>query len=726
MPLRFESDLFPVSKPNIKPFVISQLQKQSAKVVTLAFLLLSCPLPMTNSDCSIRREIVLILALVVGCAPGAFAQQQRTRAGRPNSFARTYKLDDAVALRARQSPAHTGSVIVTLAQGADLPAQFQRFARRGTLGIINSVVLDNLPNGLLNQLAGSAAIASVHDNRAAVLHNYRTAVTVGARTVQNTLGLTGRGIGVAVIDSGVTSFHDDLTRGSNPTLYPYGDQRVLKFVDFVGTSTLPYDDNGHGSHVSGIVAGNGYDSRGEKAGIAPDASIISLKVLDAEGQATIGTVIAALNWVAQNASVYNIRIVNMSVGAPVRESYWTDPFTLAVKAITDKGIVVVAAAGNLGKNTSGQPQYGGITAPGNAPWTLTVGASSTEGTLTRRDDVMAGFSSRGPTYLDWNAKPDLVAPGTGTVSLAVPGSSLYSSRAEFLVKGSINTATMPYLSLSGTSMAAPVVSGTVALMLQANPRLTPNLVKAILQYTAQTYPGYNALTEGAGFLNTLGAVQLAKFYAHAHQGDRVPVQRVWSRHIIWGTHQIVGGIMVPSGNAWSTQVLWGAAKTLGSDGDNIVWGTAGDGDNIVWGTVDGNNIIWGTSDRDNIVWGTSDRDNIVWGTAGDGDNIVWGTVASDNIVWGTDCGSGDCDQKVWGSVDRDNIVWGTAGDGDNIVWGTNDGDNIVWGTSDRDNIVWGTSAESDAPVLAFPEDSSGPVPDVADEFGDTTLSNGGR
>ena len=127
-----------------------------------------------------------------------------------------------------------------------------------------------------------------------------------------------------------------------------------KFVDFVNGRTLPYDDNGHGSHVAGIIAGNGYDSYGQKAGIAPDATLISLKVLDANGSGTISNIIAALNWVAANAKTYNIRVVNMSVGAAIHESYWTDPLTLAAKAVTDKGITIVAAAaGNLGKNAAG-------------------------------------------------------------------------------------------------------------------------------------------------------------------------------------------------------------------------------------------------------------------------------------------------------------------------------------------------------------------------------------
>ena len=135
-------------------------------------------------------------------------------------------------------------------------------------------------------------------------------------------------------------------------------------------------------------------------------------------------------------------------------------------------------------------------------------------------------------------------------------------------------------------MAAPVVAGTVALMLQANPNLTPNLIKAILQYTAQLYPGYSPLRQGAGFLNTLGAVRLAKFYTTPQPGDRMPVQSVWSRQIIWGNHRLKGGVIKPTGERLGEQHRLGRGEDAGRlAGDNIVWGTmAGDGDNIVWGT----------------------------------------------------------------------------------------------------------------------------------------------
>ncbi len=630
----------------------------------------------------------------------------KAQPGVPSSRVKNYKVDDELNRR-RDLPGST-RVIVALVPGASLPSEFKRFSANRNLDIINGQVLD-LPNGLIKQLESRPEVFRLHYDRPIHDFNYRTSITVGAATARLTTGYTGAGVGVAVIDSGVAP-HDDLSKGSAPGSFPYGNLRVTKFVDFVNGRTSPYDDNGHGTHVAGTIAGNGTDSYGEKAGVAPNAQIVSLKVLNATGTGTISNIIAALNWVLANRQTYNIRVVNLSVGARVTESYWTDPLTLAAKAVVERGVVVVGASGNFGKNALGQLQYGGITAPGNAPWVLTVGASSTNGTLTRGDDTLAGFSSTGPTYIDFAAKPDLVAPGTGTVSLAVPGSTLYLTKLAYLVGGSTFSLTKPYLTLSGTSMAAPVVSGTVALMMQANPSLTPNLVKAILQYTAQKYPGYNGLQEGAGFLNTYGAVKLAKFYADNKPGVRMPVQSIWSQEIIWGNQRLSGGYLNPKGSAWANNVVWGSARTAA--GGNVVWGTnCGTGcDNIVWGTFDanGDNIVWGTIGDDNIVWGTALLDNIVWGTALDGDNIVWGTSLLDNIVWGTNCGGADCD----------NIVWGTS-DGDNIVWGTSLIDNIVWGTNLDDNIVWGTSDDVVEESVMYPDDAGlQPIPDPAVEFGD--------
>jgi len=622
-----------------------------------------------------------------------------------------YKVDAELTARSKGNPQGRTKVIVTLVPGAQLPAEFKRFARSDrTLDIINGVELD-LPNGAIKQLESRPEVFRLHFDRPVAAHNYRTSVTVGATTVRQTYGYTGACVGVAVIDSGISAWHDDLTNWSTKS-YPYGNQRVSKFVDFVGNQLLPYDDNGHGSHVAGIIGGNGYDSLTQKAGIAPGASLVALKVLDRNGAGSIGNVIAAMNWVASNAAAYNIRVVNLSIGARVAESYWTDPLTLAAKKLVDKGITVVTAAGNFGKGSNGLQQYGSVTAPGNAPWVLTVGASSTEGTTTRLDDILADYSSAGPTKIDYLAKPDLVAPGTGTISLAVPGSTLFNAKASARVDGLF--VTNAYLALSGTSMAAPVVSGTVALMLQANPSLTPNLVKAILQYTAQPYAGYRPLQQGAGFLNTAGAVRLARFYYSNVAGSTMPVQAGWSQSIVWGNRLVSGGYLNPRGNAWASNIVWGSAVASAA-GDNIVWGSLCQScDNIVWGSADvtGDNIVWGSVADDNIVWGSLTNDNIVWGSAAL-DNIVWGsTGAEDNIVWGSDCGGADCDSVVWGSLDSDNIVWGSAESGDNIVWGSKGEDNIVWGSAaGEDNIVWGSS-DGNVPDTVFSDSAAEPVANI--------------
>ncbi len=536
---------------------------------------------------------------------------------------------------------------------------------------------------MLRRLAASGKVRRVHYDRPVETLLGRLSAATGALAVQRRLGFTGAGVGVAVIDSGVTPSHDDL-RNSTRTA-----QRITKFVDFVGGQAAAYDDWGHGTHVAGIIAGNGYDAHGARTGMAPDANLVVLKALDGNGQGRISTIIAALDWAVANRLAYNIRVINMSLGAGVFESYKTDPLTLAAKRAVDAGIVVVAAAGNIGKDKNGNIQYGAITAPGNAPWVLTVGAVDGKGNFDRRDDDVAGYSSRGPTMVDFIAKPDLVAPGTAVTSLASPNSKMYLTKPQYLTAGTRATAHLPYLTLSGTSMAAPAVAGTVALMLQANPKLTPNLVKAVLQYTAETKGNVDVMSQGAGALDARGAVTLARYFATATAGARYPKASSWSRRIIWGNSMIKGGVIAPFANAWATNVVWGENTTPG--GQNIVWGeTCGGncgnkvyGNNIVWGE----NIVWGMDD--NIVWGTTS--NVVWGLD---DNIVWGMdyniVWGQNVVWGMDCSGANCANVTWGQstgASGMNIVWGMS-EGLNVVWGNN----IVWGM----NIVWGESTDPDA------------------------------
>jgi serine protease AprX len=474
----------------------------------------------------------------------------------------------------------------------------------------------------------------------------RTGATVGSTAVRQEFGLDGAGVGVAIIDSGSAATLDDL---SDPVV---GGTRVDHFVDFVNGRLTSYDDYGHGTHVTGIVGGNGFDSSGRRSGIAPAARLIALRVLDGSGQGRISDVIAALGYAVAQKDAWNIRVVNLSVATGVYESYNLDPLTLAARAAVNAGIVVVAAAGNNGRSPQGSTRYGGTTAPGNAPWVLTVGASSHMGTVDRADDTMAAFSSRGPSALDYAAKPDIVAPGVGIESLSDPNSAFYLTRGTYLLSGTVPTSYLPYLSLSGTSMAAPVVSGTVALMLQANPRLTPNEIKAILEFTAQRYAGYDRLTQGSGFLNAAAAVELAQFLA-SPPGTLYPSTSGWSTQIIWGNRVIQGGQLTPNANAWSALVTWGDPTT--PTGQQITWGTSfhSTGGNVVWGNRCGGadcHTTWTVASNGGAVLGADDGDTVVWGTD-DGDTVVWGTSADDGdtVVWGTSCTDPSCEPVIWPS-----------------------------------------------------------------------------
>ena len=583
------------------------------------------------------------------------------------------KLDPLV--HARLSMTGRSRVIVRATDPASLPligtlVQLEGGIVGRELPIIEGLAAD-VPNLAIETLARSTLVRRISFDRVAAASLDRTGGATGAAAIRNQFGYDGSGVGVAIIDSGVTRWHDDLTDA-------HAGQRIDKFIDYAAGRSAPYDDHGHGTHVAGIVAGNGFDSAGARSGIAPGARLTILKALDGSGRGRISDVIAALGYVAENRHRSDIRVVNLSIAAGVYESYHHDPLTVAAQRVVQSGVVVVAAAGNAGKHWLGHTQYGGVTAPGNAPWVLTVGAASHMGTVARVDDTMAAFSSRGPTAVDYAAKPDLVAPGVGIESLSDPLSAFYTAKSQYLLPGTVATPYLPYLSLSGTSMAAPVVTGTVALMLQANPALTPNQVKAVLQYTAEVHRSFNALTQGAGFLNAAGAVTLARYLASPATVP-YPSSAGWSRLIIWGNQAARGGRFTASATAWPADVTWGARTAAGraitwgelcttdtcesgsgvwqldaSDLRNVVWGAACGGADctLPWTTALASDAVRTTSDGETVVWGTGDdADTVVWGTAGaDGDTVVWGTSGDegDTVVWGTSCTHASCEPVMWG------------------------------------------------------------------------------
>jgi serine protease AprX len=295
------------------------------------------------------------------------------------------------------------------------------------------------------------------------------------------LGATGNGVTVAVLDTGVNSGHPDFT-GSK-----------LVTVNVNPRALGGGDGHGHGTHVIGIV--NGRDPYGQYIGVAPDARVISVKVADDTGASTTSDLLAGLQWVSDNRAAYNIRVVNLSINAALAESYLTSPLAAAVETLWLNGVVVVVASGNRGTDLSNQTWY----APANDPFVITVGALDENQTVGTTDDSLAYFSSRGPTQ-DGFYKPEIVAPGRKIVApLSNGGSTLAKLLPDHIVDGN-------HIRLSGTSMAAPVVTGVVALLLERNPSLTPDQVKWLLQLTASAYPGKADI---AGVVNPVAAIQTA-------------------------------------------------------------------------------------------------------------------------------------------------------------------------------------------------------------------------
>jgi serine protease AprX len=265
-----------------------------------------------------------------------------------------------------------------------------------------------------------------------------------------------------VIDTGISGDLSDFQ-----TAQDSGTSRVVASAVIDPNATTADDTYGHGTAVAGLVAGNGWyrDSSdplyGEYAGTAPDANLISVKVADDSGEATTLDAIYGLQFAVDHQADYNIRVINLSFRSTSAESYATDPLDAAVEQAWFHGITVVAAAGNLG-SAPDAVSY----APGNDPYVITVGATDNQGTASDSDDVQADWSSRGQTQ-DGFSKPDVLAPGSHIVTTLAPGSSFASDCPSCIVGGA-------YFQLSGTSLAAPIVSGIAADLLAAASLIEPH------------------------------------------------------------------------------------------------------------------------------------------------------------------------------------------------------------------------------------------------------------
>lgn len=416
----------------------------------------------------------------------------------------------------------------------------------------------------------------------------RARAAVMATTLTRRSFYTGSSSSIAIIDSGINVSSEAFSDGSI--------SRVVYSKSFIPGVTSTADEYGHGTHVASIAAGDGIGTglqagQGKYSGLAAEADLLNLRVLDKNGVGKDSSVIAALAWVVLNKNYYNIRVVNLSLGRPVYSSYKLDPLCLAVEAAWKAGIVVVVAAGNEGRNNSGQNQgYGTITAPGNDPYVITVGAAKTGDTDSRVDDMPASYSSKGPSMIDHVVKPDLLAPGNRIVALGT--GALWTSNP-----GNIVDATNKYMRLSGSSMAAPMVSGAVALLLESNGTLTPNQVKARLMKNAWR-----------GFAPSATVVDNGQSYTV--RGD---IFSVGAGYLDIDA-AVADWTYLPRASAQSPTAIYDTVtkKVKLIAGTNVIWGDSTSPLNVIWGT----NIVAGT----NVIWG----DNVVWGDATAGSNVVWG------------------------------------------------------------------------------------------------------
>jgi serine protease AprX len=296
-----------------------------------------------------------------------------------------------------------------------------------------------------------------------------TAYPASVRATKAWNDATGQGVGVAVIDTGIAGNLADF-KGDD------GRSRVIASAVVNPAATTATDTYGHGTHVAGILAGDGNQRSdglsGRYVGIAPEANLISIKAADDEGRATVLDIIYGLQFAVDHRSQYNIRVVNLSLQSTTAESYLTDPLDAAVESAYFHGIVVVAAAGNRG-DAPGAAGY----APGTDPFAITVGAVDDQGTKGTGDDAVTPWSSAGRTQ-DGFTKPDVAAPGSRIVSTLAPNSVYSTLCPTCIVSGQ-------YLRAGGTSMAAPMVAGTAALILERHPDWTPDEVKSTILATSR-------------------------------------------------------------------------------------------------------------------------------------------------------------------------------------------------------------------------------------------------
>ena len=539
-----------------------------------------------------------------------------------------------VVARAQSNPEsrETAKIIVQYQQTpqAKQEGRVQRLGARlnARLGLVKAIAL-TVPTSALTALAADPEVVAIHADHPLKGMDSVTNAAVNISSAWNA-GYNGAGIGVAIIDSGVNDSHPDLWDAKQTH------SRVVYHQDFTGTPTTnssgaKYDLYGHGTHVAGIVGGNGYLSSGNYSGVAPAVNLVDLRALDQNGDGSDSTVIAAIQEAISLQNTYNIQVINLSLGRGISESYTQDPLCQAVESAWQAGIVVVVAAGNYGRTTvDGIDGYGTVTAPGNDPFVITVGAMNSNGSSSQSAETMTTYTSKGPTMFDHVVKPDIMAPGNGIVSLAAPGATLEADYPAQLVNG--NNGLPDYFTLSGTSMATPVISGAAALLLEQNSNFTPDQVKArLMQTTYQSFPTSSVITVSA-----LDETFTEYYDLFSVGTGLLNMQSVLSENILAPSN--VGAALSPSVsyNASNNTVTL-ADGNSSVPASKTVWGSSRAwAFSNIWVDVNGNTAIAPVA---TIPWNDDDVTafSVVWGTSTSATSVVWGTstTSATSVVWGT-------------------------------------------------------------------------------------------
>ncbi len=481
------------------------------------------------------------------------------------------------------------------------------------LAIINAVAV-NLSQLQLAQLQQSLSIkvtknhkVTLSGGRAWGKRKWQPKATVpqyiGADTAHAARNF-GDGVTIGFLDTGLDQLQGT-SSGLGLSTDLYGRDKFWGTYDAINNVISNYsnEESGHGTHVASIAGNADYDVYGKVYGVAPNASLVGIKAFDAQGKATYADVIRGIDWALQVKDQINLRVLNMSFSGPARSFYWDDPLNLAVMKAWQAGIVVVASAGNKGPD----PMTIGV--PGNVPYIITVGAMTDNYTeADASDDKLATFSAAGPT-VEGFVKPEIVAPGGHLSGLMAYNTQIVQDHPEFHDGGK-------YFEMSGTSQAAGVVSGVVALMLMQEPTLTPDEVKCRLiesAHAATTSEGklaYSVFQQGAGMVNAAGALT-STARACANQEINIAKDLAEEEHY-YGPANID-----ENGNFYIEGL-----------GDEYVW--------YVKGSVEGTGFIWKNNVlTDGFIWKNSTYvDGFIWKNMVESDGFIWkNNVLTDGFIW---------------------------------------------------------------------------------------------